>query len=47
MNPVLAVLIQILETLFVIGMIGSGIVILLSGIEDVENLFEEDEPPAH
>lgn len=43
MNPVLTVLIVILETLFAVGMIGSAAVILLTMFEDVEVMFEQDE----
>ena len=37
---VVALLIKILEWLFVIGMAGSAIVIIISGIEDVQTMFE-------
>ncbi len=41
----MAVLIHIVEWMFVIGLVGSAIVILLTTIEDVQTLFERDEPP--
>jgi len=34
-----------LEALFVVGWSGTAIVLLLTGIEDVETLVEKDEPP--
>ncbi len=43
MNVVLEGLIRLLELLFAIGCCGSLIVILLSGIEDVETIFSRDE----
>ena len=39
MNFVLVGLIQALEILFIVGGIGSLIVILLAGIEDIETIF--------
>jgi hypothetical protein len=36
--------IRVLEALFVIGWVGSLLVLLLSGIEDTRMLFEQDEP---
>jgi hypothetical protein len=36
--------IRVLEILFVIGWIGSLLVLLLSGIEDTRMLLEKDEP---
>jgi len=51
MNPVLAWAIRLMEFLFVIGCIGSVIVILVSGVEDVETILgaeheTEAQPPA-
>jgi len=43
MEAVIIILVRILETLFVIGIIGSAVVILMSGIEDVETILEPDE----
>lgn len=45
MEAVIIILVRILETLFVIGVIGSVVVILMSGIEDVETILEPDELP--
>jgi hypothetical protein len=42
----MAFLIHIVEWMFIIGVIGSAVVILLTTIEDVETLLEPDEPPA-
>lgn len=38
--------IHLLEALFVAGSIGSALVIVLSGIEDLHVIFEKDEPAA-
>lgn len=43
MNVVLAWAIRLLELLFVIGCFGSLVVILLSGVEDVETVFKRTE----
>ena len=45
MNLVVTFLVRLLEVLFAIGWIGSVMVILLSGIEDVETVFEKDPEP--
>jgi hypothetical protein len=43
--------IYVIEGLFVAGVIGSALVVLLAGIEDFTEVFEKDEPaasrPAH
>jgi len=44
MNPLIAVLIRILEGMFVAGMAGSAIVLVLTTIEDIGTLMEKDEP---
>jgi hypothetical protein len=36
--------VRLLETIFVLGSIGSVIVLLLTTIEDVETLMESDKP---
>ncbi len=36
--------IRIIETLFVLGVVGSGVVVILTTIEDVRTLFKKDEP---
>lgn len=38
-----AVLIRILEVLFALGLLGSGVVLILTLIEDAKMLFEKDE----
>ena len=43
MNLAVDGLIRLLELLFVVGCCGSIVVILLSGIEDVETIFTPDE----
>jgi hypothetical protein len=35
--------IRVLETLFVVGAIGSAIVVVLTGVEDFKMLFMKDE----
>jgi hypothetical protein len=44
MQTLLAAGIHLLEALFLIGMCGATIVILWSGVEDVEEIFKPDEP---
>jgi hypothetical protein len=39
--------IEILEALFVVGMAGSALVIILSGVEDVETMFETSDEQSH
>lgn len=39
--------IRLLESMFVVGVIGSTIVLVLSGIEDIETLLGSDEPNQH
>jgi hypothetical protein len=34
-----------LEAMFVLGWLGTVVVLLLTGIEDVETLMESDKPP--
>lgn len=36
--------VRVLEALFVVGWIGSALVLLLSGVEDARIIFEEDAP---
>jgi len=43
MTLFITVLIRILEAMFVIGGIGSFVVLILSGIEDVETLMSSEE----
>ena len=35
--------VRVLETMFAVGMAGSVIVLILTGIEDIETLFGSDE----
>jgi hypothetical protein len=44
MGFVLIIGIRLLEFLFVVGVIGSAIVLVLTAIEDVETLMGSDEP---
>ena len=40
---IVTVLVRMLETMFVVGAIGSVVVLLLSGIEDLKLLFGREE----
>jgi hypothetical protein len=42
MNMLISVLIRIVEVMFVAGVIGSAIVVLLTSIEDFKMLFEKE-----
>ena len=42
MNTLIAVLIRIIEVMFVAGVIGSAIVVLLTSVEDFKMLFEKE-----
>lgn len=44
MNTLIAVLIRIIEVMFVAGVIGSAIVVLLTSVEDFKMLFEKETP---
>ena len=44
---IIGILIKVMEVLFVAGGVGSAVVILLSGVEDIETAFEPDEPAAN
>jgi hypothetical protein len=44
MDVLVTVAIRILEGMFVVGAIGSFLVLILSGIEDIGTLFGSDEP---
>ncbi len=46
MNVVVRVLLDLLEALFAVGAIGSGVVLMLTGIEDVRTVLEPEESPA-
>ena len=41
----LAVVIRILEALFLLGTIGSAVVVVLTTIEDFKTLFKKDNEP--
>ena len=43
---IIGIVIKIMEGLFIAGGIGSAVVILLSGFEDIETVLEPDEPVA-
>lgn len=44
----LTIAIRVLETMFVVGAVGSAIVVILTGIEDFKMLFVKDKntPPS-
>lgn len=44
MNPVVTLSIKLLEGLFVVGVLGSLVVIVMSLVEDVEVILERDRP---
>jgi hypothetical protein len=46
MNIMVAVLIRIIEVMFVTGVIGSSIVVILTSVEDFKMLFEKEASPA-
>jgi hypothetical protein len=41
----LAIAIRILEAMFVVGILGSAVVVILTSIEDFYTLFKEDSTP--
>jgi hypothetical protein len=43
MNALIALLVQIIEVLFIAGVLGSAVVWLLTTFEDVENMFTRDD----
>jgi hypothetical protein len=42
MNTVISLLIHLIEAMFVAGIIGSAVVVLLTSVEDFKMLFEKD-----
>ena len=44
MNPLLVVLIKILEAMFVVGLAGSAVVFVLTTIEDAITMASKDAP---
>jgi hypothetical protein len=44
MNLLVSILIRIIEVMFVAGVIGSAIVVLLTSVEDFKMLFEKESP---
>jgi hypothetical protein len=44
MNLLVYILIRIIEVMFVAGVIGSAIVVLLTSVEDFKMLFEKESP---
>jgi hypothetical protein len=47
MNVVVTVAIRLLELMFALGTIGSVVVLILSGIEDIETLIGSDDSAQH
>jgi hypothetical protein len=43
-SPILRFFIHLIAFLFIAGMLGSAVVILMSGIEDIHSIFQPDEP---
>jgi hypothetical protein len=44
MNLFVSILIRIIEVMFVAGVVGSAIVVLLTSVEDFKMLFEKESP---
>lgn len=44
MNTLVSFLIRIIEAMFVIGVLGSSIVVFLTSVEDFRMLFEKETP---
>ncbi len=44
MNTLVSVLIRIIEVMFVAGVAGSSIVVILTSVEDFKMLFEKETP---
>ena len=44
MNPLWTVLIRLLEGMFVVGLCGSAVVLLVTTVEDAETMLSSDEP---
>ncbi len=42
MNLLVSILIRIIEVMFVAGVVGSAIVVLLTSVEDFKMLFEKE-----
>ena len=47
MNVVVTLAIRLLELMFALGAIGSAVVLILSGIEDIETLMGSDDSSPH
>jgi hypothetical protein len=45
MNTLVSVLIRIVEVMFVAGVIGSSVVVILTSVEDFRMLFEKETSP--
>ena len=45
MNILISILIRIIEVMFVAGVMGSSVVVLLTSIEDFKMMFEKETSP--
>jgi hypothetical protein len=45
-GTVVYILVRIMEAMFVVGMVGSALVVILSGIEDARTISRSDEEEA-
>jgi len=45
MNGIVTVCVRLLEFLFFVGAAGSLVVVLISGVEDLETIFQKDDAP--
>lgn len=43
MSTIMAAFIHVMEALFLIGIVGSAIVILMSGVEDIHSILQPEE----
>jgi hypothetical protein len=46
-GTLVTIAVRLLELLFAVGLLGSAVVLVLSGIEDIETLMGSDDSPHH
>ncbi|MDP9269214.1 MAG: hypothetical protein M3P27_12935 [Acidobacteriota bacterium] len=47
MSTLVSIIIQVLEAMFVVGMAGSALVIILTGVEDIETMLDIGDDESH
>ena len=47
MSTLISIVVQVLEGMFVVGMAGSLLVIILTGVEDVETMLDTSGDESH